>query len=204
MKGWAGGGEREEARARQPRSTEGREGRLPGFPPTPKLSPRTQACSSRVSAAPGRYRGGGWAHTHVPQHACGGGTPAHPEGLASREVAAGVTALGGLPAERDAPRARTNRRLRTCRRAEASRRPGLCVPLPTAPPRAEASPGTHALTHPAAGSGQSLPLYLCDNDRYANSSRRGMGVNWVNSTTWHPQLPRETVPFSPKACPPLP
>lgn len=67
-------------RARQPRSTKGQERRLPAFPPTPKLFQRTQAYSSRVSAAPSRHQRGGSADKHVPQHTCGG-TQAHREGL---------------------------------------------------------------------------------------------------------------------------
>lgn len=78
--------------------------------------------------------------------------------------------------------------------------------MPTAPPRAEASPRTHTLTPPCSPSAAapSLPLYFGDWERPANLSQRRRDVHCEHSTPWYPQIPRESVRFSPKAFPPLP
>lgn len=78
--------------------------------------------------------------------------------------------------------------------------------MPTAPPRAEASPRTHTLTPPCSPSAAapSLPLYFSDWERPANLSQRRRDVNCEHSTPWYPQIPRESVRFSLKAFPPPP
>lgn len=141
-------------------------GETPSLPSYPETFPTLAGVLLAGFGGCESLSGGGSANnTHVPQHACGGGPLAHRQGLDSGEVAEGGMAPGGLPAARDSPRAGTNRCLKSCPSSEGERCPRLCVTLPTAPPRAKASPCTHALTHPTPGCGQSLPLYFCDDDR---------------------------------------
>lgn len=136
-------------RTRQPLSAEARERRLPAFPPPahPETFPTHAGVFLTGFGGPESPSGRRLRHqtrppsTRAEAHGTPGGTrPLGRRPRAWRQQAA--------PQPKGTPRAREPV-LKTCKSAAAQRGPGLCVTLPTAPPRAKASPRTHTLTHPA-------------------------------------------------------